>query len=92
MVEISGFSHFFGFRRPGQPRTMDGEVSESLKNSPKWHVGMAIAKNGLDDGLLSSRSFWNSFSMLPIKREFLHRRGQHLCLVQERKAENEECL
>jgi hypothetical protein len=31
--------------------------------------------------------------VLPIKREFFHRRGQSLCcLVQERKAENEECL
>jgi hypothetical protein len=30
--------------------------------------------------------------VLPIKREIFHRRGQHLCPVQERKAENEECL
>jgi hypothetical protein len=68
-----------------------GEAYEYLKNSPKWQVGMAFAKIGPDDGLLSSRSFGILIDAAN-KREILHRRGQHLCLVQERKAENEECL
>jgi len=59
---------FFWIIWLGQPPAGRGEVYEYLKKSPKQRVGMAFAKIGPDDGLLSSRSFWNSFSMLPIKK------------------------
>ncbi|HEU4930775.1 MAG TPA: hypothetical protein VFT48_01790 [Pyrinomonadaceae bacterium] len=55
-VEISGFSHFFGFgeRRPLRFRV--GEAYEYLKNSPKWHMGMAFAQNRPDEAsILAAR-------------------------------------
>jgi len=44
-VEISGYSHFFGFERPYRP----GQPSEYLTNNPNCHVGMTFAKNPPDE-------------------------------------------
>src|SRR5678816_294824 len=73
-VEISGFSHFFGFEPCGQR----GLLPEYLEN-PKigmwaWHLPKVRRTRPL-----LSRSFLGILSVLPIKREFFHRRGQHLC-------------
>jgi hypothetical protein len=43
-VEISGFSHFFGFDRIGWSIAGTFKSYESLANRPKRRVGMAIAK------------------------------------------------
>src|SRR5262249_8780543 len=61
---------FFWIWGPGQPRTRAVEVYEYLKNCPKWEVGMAFAKNGPDDGLLSSRSFGILFDAANKKGRF----------------------
>jgi hypothetical protein len=90
VVEISGFSHFFGF----DPRRMVGEIGpQSVKYCRKPQtgpVGMAFAKKPATRPIFKP-PVWNSL-VLPQKKGDEHRRGQHPCLVQERKAENEECL
>lgn len=48
-VEISGYSHFFGFEGLIPPYRGGGQVYEYLGNRPKWHVGMPIAKTAQDE-------------------------------------------
>jgi hypothetical protein len=54
-------------------------------------AGMAFAKNPPDEASLSPLDS-EFFLVLPQKRVISTQEGWHLCLVQERKAENEECL
>ncbi len=49
MVEISGFSHFFGFEALNSVSEGASEVSEYLGIRPNWHVGMPIAKRPPDE-------------------------------------------
>src|SRR6185437_5731396 len=63
----------------------------NLKETSKMPRGHAACQNSGPTRPLFSRSYWNS-SCCQQKREIFHRRGQHLCLVQERKVENEECF
>jgi hypothetical protein len=88
-VEISGFSHFFGFEladglRPEPPNI--GISAELLE----YGCGHGNCQNPAGESLFYSLSLWNSL-MLPIKR-VIAQEGVASLPIQERKAENEECL
>src|SRR5215510_13904086 len=51
-VEISGFSHFFGFEALRRSRAGAVNPSEYLENRPNWQVGMAFAKTRRNEPLL----------------------------------------
>jgi len=48
-VEISGYSHFFGFEALIRPHRDGGQVYEYLRKRPKRDVGMPFAKTALDE-------------------------------------------
>src|SRR5689334_1538638 len=71
----------------GGPRGL--RILEEYSKMPRGH---GICQNSRPTRPLFSRSYWNS-SVLPTKKgDFFTGGRQHLCLIQERKAENEECL
>jgi hypothetical protein len=56
-VEISGYSHFFGFEALIRPHRDFCQVYEYLGNRPKRHVGMPIAKTAQGRGLFLAARF-----------------------------------
>ena len=76
-VEISGFSHFFGFRgldKAGAARVNYPNIEEIAKNRK---AGMAIAKSGHDEASYLA-PFMESFGAATLKKGNFHRRGRHL--------------
>jgi hypothetical protein len=90
MVEISGFSHFFGFRRLERRRWALAKPP-NIREFNQNPVGAWQLPNLPP----TKRLFCVVIGILPCcnnKKTGLHRRRGSTCLVQERKAENEECL
>jgi len=67
-----------------------GEAYEYLGIPPNWHVGMAFAKTAPARPLL--KPIVLEFFGAANKKGRFFTGGAASCLVQERKAENEECL
>jgi hypothetical protein len=88
-VEISGFSHFFGFELGTAPVQSLPNIGIS-RELPGCGCGHGNCQNPAGESLFYSLSLWNSL-MLPIKR-VIAQEGVASLPIQERKAENEECL
>jgi hypothetical protein len=79
------------FKVPHRQTVSSGEKLQETENRPRGTTRAWQLPKPDGRGLFLSRSFWNSLSAANKKGDSTQE-GQHLCLVQERKAENEECL
>jgi len=66
-VEISGFSHFFGFRLHASSQLPGPQLVKYCRKQKTRHVGMAFAKMR-QRGLFLSRSFFGILLVLPTKK------------------------